>query len=208
MDTTAYASAMDELLRDEDKAQAMGQAGLRLVSERYDFEGYITSLEQPFAEVISERLPASQRAIPQLPARDRTSRLFVPVPATLRPRRFQPPATPCDASQSRLGLSAPALARPAAAAGLALRRARGAGAEAGIDIAVSLSALVLLSPLLIIVALLIRLDGGPAFFSRRRVGLLGSHFGMFKFRSMCVDAEARLRPCSAQSEKAGASPSR
>ena len=73
----------------------------------------------------------------------------------------------------------------------------------GIDITVSLSALILLSPLLILVALLIRLDGGPVFFKQCRVGLLGSHFGMFKFRSMCVDAEARLAALLAQNEKAG-----
>ena len=82
MDTAAYASALDELLRDKGKAQAMGQAGLRLVSERYDFEGYITSLEQLFAEVVSEQRPASTQSMPQLPARDASADFVVPVPAT------------------------------------------------------------------------------------------------------------------------------
>lgn len=82
MDTAAYASALDELLRDKSKAQAMGQAGLRLVSERYDFEGYITGLEQLFAEVVSEQRPASTQSMPQLPARDPSADFVVPVPAT------------------------------------------------------------------------------------------------------------------------------
>lgn len=73
----------------------------------------------------------------------------------------------------------------------------------GLDIAVSLSALIILSPLLGIVALLIRRDGGPVFFKQQRVGLLGQHFGMFKFRSMCVDAEAKLAALLAQNEKNG-----
>jgi glycosyltransferase involved in cell wall biosynthesis len=83
MDTSAYASAIDQLLRDKAKAQTMGQAGLRLVSERYDFEGYITSLEQLFAEVISERLPASPQALSSELKRGPTTDYLVPVPAAL-----------------------------------------------------------------------------------------------------------------------------
>lgn len=70
-----------------------------------------------------------------------------------------------------------------------------------IDIAASGSLLVLLSPLLLVVALLIRRDGGPVFFRQIRVGLRGREFGMLKFRSMCVDAEAKLKELLAQNEK-------
>ncbi len=50
-----------------------------------------------------------------------------------------------------------------------------------------------LSPLLLVVAALIKIDNpGPVFFRQRRIGVRGEPFGMLKFRSMVVDAEARL----------------
>ena len=53
------------------------------------------------------------------------------------------------------------------------------------DIVASLTALVVLSPALLIVAAGIRLlDGGPIFFLARRVGLNGELFTMHKFRTM------------------------
>ena len=52
--------------------------------------------------------------------------------------------------------------------------------------------LVLLSPFFLIVALLVRADGGPAFFAHQRVGRGGKLFGCLKFRSMVVDSQARL----------------
>ena len=70
-----------------------------------------------------------------------------------------------------------------------------------IDVAASGLLLIILSPLLLIVALLIRRDGGPVFFRQIRVGLRGREFGMLKFRSMCVDAEAKLKELLAQNEK-------
>ncbi len=52
---------------------------------------------------------------------------------------------------------------------------------------------ILFSPLLLGVALVTKLsDGGPVFFRQVRVGLDGELFRMTKFRSMVVDAEARL----------------
>jgi exopolysaccharide biosynthesis polyprenyl glycosylphosphotransferase len=54
-------------------------------------------------------------------------------------------------------------------------------------------ALILLSPLLIGLALVIRLsDRGPALFTQTRVGKNGESFRIYKFRTMVVDAEARL----------------
>ncbi|MEZ6183724.1 MAG: sugar transferase [Planctomycetota bacterium] len=53
-------------------------------------------------------------------------------------------------------------------------------------------ALLFLAPVFTVVALLIKLeDGGPVFFSQKRVGKGGREFKFYKFRSMCVDAEAR-----------------
>ena len=53
--------------------------------------------------------------------------------------------------------------------------------------------LVVFSPLMLAVAAVIRRDGGPATFAHYRVGSRGRVFRCFKFRTMCVDAERRLR---------------
>ncbi len=56
-----------------------------------------------------------------------------------------------------------------------------------LDLAISVPATIVLSPLLLIVALLIRLeDGGPVFFKQRRLGYGNRFFYVFKFRSMTV----------------------
>jgi len=70
-----------------------------------------------------------------------------------------------------------------------------------LDIAGSLTALLLLSPIFLAVALLIKLeDRGPVFFKQVRVGRFGREFRMFKFRSMRVDAEQRLRELLANNQ--------
>lgn len=61
-----------------------------------------------------------------------------------------------------------------------------------LDVVLSALALVVLSPLLVAIALLVRRDGGPALFRQERVGVDGTSFTMLKFRSMVVDAEHRL----------------
>ena len=59
------------------------------------------------------------------------------------------------------------------------------------DIAFALLALLLLGPLLLAVALWVRLDSpGPVFFRQQRVGQGGRLFGIYKFRTMRTDAEA------------------
>ena len=61
-----------------------------------------------------------------------------------------------------------------------------------IDVASTLLLLVLLSPVLLSVALLVRLTSrGPVVFTQERIGRDGKPFRLYKFRSMCVDAEAR-----------------
>ena len=57
------------------------------------------------------------------------------------------------------------------------------------DIVSSLIALIILSPLMIVVAILIRKDGGPAFYKQVRLTKDGKEFKILKFRSMRVDAE-------------------
>lgn len=61
-----------------------------------------------------------------------------------------------------------------------------------LDVFLAGLALLLMSPFMLIVASAIYLnDRGPVFFKQRRVGLGGVEFGMYKFRSMTVDAESR-----------------
>jgi len=61
-----------------------------------------------------------------------------------------------------------------------------------VDIAGSLTALIVLTPLLIPVGIFVRLDGGPVLFAQTRVGQFGRLFKMLKFRSMRPDAEQHL----------------
>ncbi|WP_294395437.1 sugar transferase [uncultured Sphingomonas sp.] len=61
------------------------------------------------------------------------------------------------------------------------------------DIVGSLFLLVLLAPLLLLItALVFIVDPGPIFFAHRRLGHGGHEFPCLKFRTMVVDAEARL----------------
>ncbi|SET99957.1 sugar transferase [Paenibacillus sp. NFR01] len=73
------------------------------------------------------------------------------------------------------------------------------------DIAASAVALIVLSPLFLILALAIKLEDprGSVFFGQTRVGLEGKHFRMFKFRSMISNAEALLPSLLAQNEVSG-----
>jgi lipopolysaccharide/colanic/teichoic acid biosynthesis glycosyltransferase len=58
------------------------------------------------------------------------------------------------------------------------------------DVAVSLAALVVLGPLMLLVAVLVRLGSpGPAVFRQERVGRGGRPFEMLKFRTMRADAD-------------------
>jgi len=67
------------------------------------------------------------------------------------------------------------------------------------DIFASIAILICISPLLALIALLIKLeDGGPIIFAQKRVGKFGRQFKMYKFRSMRVDAEQMLQKLLAQ----------
>jgi exopolysaccharide biosynthesis polyprenyl glycosylphosphotransferase len=74
-----------------------------------------------------------------------------------------------------------------------------------LDVAGSLAGLVILSPLLIAVAVLIKVtSSGPVFFKQKRVGADEKIFICYKFRSMYIDAEARQAELEAQNEADGA----
>jgi lipopolysaccharide/colanic/teichoic acid biosynthesis glycosyltransferase len=68
-------------------------------------------------------------------------------------------------------------------------------AKRALDVVGAGTGIVVLSPLFLILALLIKADGpGPVFFRQVRVGYRGRLFRMWKFRSMVPDAEARGLP--------------
>ena len=73
------------------------------------------------------------------------------------------------------------------------------------DIVFSAFVLVSFSWLFVIVAIAIKIDDpkGPVFFKQKRVGKDGKKFNMYKFRSMCVDAEDRLAELRELNEKSG-----
>lgn len=73
------------------------------------------------------------------------------------------------------------------------------------DIISSLFAMIILSPVFLIVALAIYIDDpkGSPIFVQDRVGKNGKNFKMYKFRSMVVDAETRLSELKSQNEKDG-----
>jgi len=72
------------------------------------------------------------------------------------------------------------------------------------DIVGSLFLLLMLSPILVMIAIMIKLESpGSVFFKQTRVGKWGRTFGMYKFRSMHQDAEARKAALESRNEMAG-----
>ena len=70
------------------------------------------------------------------------------------------------------------------------------------DIVFSLLALILLAPLALLISLAIVLDspGDGAIFRQRRVGRDGKLFWLYKFRTMCPDAEEQLNELLSQNQ--------
>jgi exopolysaccharide biosynthesis polyprenyl glycosylphosphotransferase len=65
-------------------------------------------------------------------------------------------------------------------------------AKRSFDLALTLVAMVVLSPLLVLVAIAVKIDSrGPVFFRQTRVGRGGKPFKVWKFRTMFVDAEQK-----------------
>jgi len=71
------------------------------------------------------------------------------------------------------------------------------------DVTIAALVIVLALPLMAVIALTITLlDGGPVLFRQTRVGRYGAPFTILKFRTMDVDAEARLAPLAGRNETA------
>lgn len=63
-----------------------------------------------------------------------------------------------------------------------------------VDITGALFGILLSSPIMLITAIAIKLDSpGPVIFKQKRVGMNGRKFNMYKFRSMCADAEDKKK---------------
>jgi exopolysaccharide biosynthesis polyprenyl glycosylphosphotransferase len=91
-----------------------------------------------------------------------------------------------------LGMSPPVLSRSSRV----LKRS--------MDIVGALVLLLLTAPIQLLIVLAIRLDdGGPVLFRQRRVGRWDRRFQVFKFRTMCVDAEAKRAQLLAMSKDPG-----
>ncbi len=83
-------------------------------------------------------------------------------------------------------------------------RVLGLVAKRLLDIGIAATALVVLSPVFVAIALWIRaLDGSPVLFRQTRIGLHGRPFRAFKFRTMVPDAEAQLRELEELNEVRG-----
>lgn len=78
-------------------------------------------------------------------------------------------------------------------------------AKRAFDIVFSAMVLICFSWLYMILAIIVKVDDpkGPVFFKQERVGKNGKTFYMYKFRSMCADAESRLDELQALNEKTG-----
>ncbi len=74
----------------------------------------------------------------------------------------------------------------------------------GFDILAALVLLIAAAPLMLLIAVLVRLDGGPALFRHRRVGAGGAPFQCLKFRTMVLDAESALNSLLARDAAARA----
>jgi exopolysaccharide biosynthesis polyprenyl glycosylphosphotransferase len=72
------------------------------------------------------------------------------------------------------------------------------------DINLSLIAIIVLSPVLIVIALMIKYSSpGPLIYKQTRVGLRGRHFGLYKFRTMVVNADSLRKDLEAENEMDG-----
>jgi exopolysaccharide biosynthesis polyprenyl glycosylphosphotransferase len=77
-------------------------------------------------------------------------------------------------------------------------------AKRAFDIAVSFVLLLLLAPALIVTAILIKLTSpGPVFFVQKRIGFNKRHISVYKFRTMVVDAEKRMKEIEHLNEVSG-----
>lgn len=70
------------------------------------------------------------------------------------------------------------------------------------DVAISVIGLLILLPFLVLAAIFIKLESrGPIIYSQRRVGLNETHFYIYKFRTMVVEAEQKGLPITSSNDR-------
>lgn len=73
-----------------------------------------------------------------------------------------------------------------------------------VDIILSFAALILISPVLVVIAIAVLIDSpGPVLYASQRIGKRGRSFNCYKFRTMVRDAEARRHEIAALNERDG-----
>jgi exopolysaccharide biosynthesis polyprenyl glycosylphosphotransferase len=73
-----------------------------------------------------------------------------------------------------------------------------------LDLIIAISVISLIWPVMLLVVVLIKLDSkGPFFYHHKRMGYRGKIFNFYKFRTMCIDADAQLEKIKASSERKG-----
>jgi Undecaprenyl-phosphate galactose phosphotransferase WbaP len=78
------------------------------------------------------------------------------------------------------------------------------GTKIVFDLIVAVLLLTMLAPVLLTIAALVKLDGGPVLYAHRRIGVGGREFGCLKFRSMVANADAVLHELLARDKQAAA----
>ena len=119
--------------------------------------------------------------MPQLEHRSRRSLEF-------NPQLLRRPASR-DSWRPRLIEGTPA---PQAASSLRVKPPKLRWGKRVFDIVFGAALIVFLAPLMLIIAAIIKLDGGPALYGHRRIGANRETFRCWKFRSMVVDADKAL----------------
>ncbi len=83
-----------------------------------------------------------------------------------------------------------------------LRKPIARAAKLAFDVVAASAALFVLAPVMLVIAAVVGLDGGPVFYAHTRVGARGRVFRCLKFRSMVTDSEAALQALFARDPEA------
>lgn len=112
---------------------------------------------------------------------------------TVHPLDRPQPATRFPSGSAAIAEASAGFGFPSALPQPRAKPALGGWQKRAIDIGISLAGLILLLPLMLMIAAVVKLTmGGPVIFAQRRVGLNGEMFSCRKFRSMVVDGDAVL----------------
>ena len=110
-------------------------------------------------------------------------------PSNDTPRSFRPTVLAFRASVDTANASPESAGRAAHQASSTLAPSRTLPGKRLFDIVFALGALVVFAPLMVLIFVLVRRDGGDGIFTQNRIGANGRMFRCFKFRTMVPDAE-------------------